>query len=301
MSEASNQHPINPLAFSTVACPQWGLERVIEAAGEYGYQGVELRTFGSGSSHLACDPALSDPEKVRHLFEKSSIQISCLATSAALHYRGKTEARQALASAKSFVDMAQALNCPRIRTFGYMIYPGEQPPAAIRRLAERYVELAEYAEESGVEVVIENAGSFARSRELWNLTNYTEHPLVGVCWNVAYAATVGERPGLSVTTLNSRIRYAKLKDTVVGEGTGYCALGEGTVEVERFVEMLRGIGFTGWLCFEWDKLWLPGLAEPEEALPKARETLSEWMRLKVDKKGKPLAKREAAVLEVRSG
>ncbi len=300
MSESSNPNPISPLAFSTVACPAWGIEQVVAAAGEYGYQGVELRTFGAGSSQLGCDPALSDPEKVRYLFEKASIQISCLATSVALHYRGKAEAAQALASAKSFVDMAAQLNCPRIRTFGYRIFPGEVPAAAVRRLAERYVELAQYAEESGVEIVIENAGSFARSRELWSLTNSAQHPLVGVCWNVAYAATVGERPGLSVTTLNSRIRYAKVKDTVIGEGTGYCALGEGSVEVERFVELLRGIGYSGWVCFEWDKLWLPSLAEPQEALPRARERLSEWMRLKVDKKGKPLAKLEAAVLEVRS-
>jgi len=299
MSEASNQNPISPLAFSTVACPAWGIEQVVAAAGDYGYQGVELRTFGAGSSQLGCDPALSDPEKVRYLFERASIQISCLATSVALHYRGKAEAAQALASAKTFVDMAVRLGCPRIRTFGYRIYPGEAPATAVRRLAARYVDLAEYAEASGVEIVIENAGSFARSRELWNLTNSTQHPLVGVCWNVAYAATVGERPGLSVTTLNSRIRCAKVKDTVIGEGTGYCALGEGSVEVERFVELLRGIGYEGWLCFEWDKLWLPSLAEPEEALPKARERLSEWMRLKVDKKGKPLAKLEAAVLEVR--
>ncbi|MCL4195858.1 MAG: sugar phosphate isomerase/epimerase [Phycisphaerales bacterium] len=300
MSEASHERPMNPLSFSTVACPGWSIERVIAAAGEYGYQGVELRTFGAGSTQLASDPALSDPDKIRHQFERAGVKMSCLATSAALHYRSRKEAAAALSSAKSFVEMAAALGCPRIRTFGYMIYPGEMPPAALRRIAGRYLELAEYAEESGVEIVIENAGSFARSRELWNLTNYVDHPLVGVCWNVAYAATVGERPGLSVTTLNSRIRYAKVKDTEVGQGTGYCALGEGTVEVERFVELMRGIGYEGWICFEWDKLWLPALAEPEETLPKARQTLHEWMRLKVDKKGKPLAKREAAVLEVRS-
>jgi len=300
MSESPIEHPMNPLSFSTVACPGWSVEQVVGAAGEYGYEGVELRTFGAGSTQLASDPALSDPDKVRHQFEKAGVKISCLATSAALHYRSKREAAAAVASTKTFIDMAGALGCPRIRTFGYMIYPGEVPAAAIRRIAGRYLELAEYAEESGVEIVVENAGSFARSRELWNLTNYIDHPLVGVCWNAAYAATVGERPGLSVTTLNSRIHYAKVKDTVVGEGTGYCPLSEGTVEVERFVELMRGIGYADWFCFEWDKLWLPSLAEPEEALPKARSTLTEWMRLKVDKKGKALAKREAAVLEVRA-
>jgi len=113
----------------------------------------------------------------------------------------------------------------------------------------------------------------------------------------ADAATVGERPAVSVNVLNHMIRYAKLKDTEVGEGTGFVPLGEGTVEIERFVELLRGIGYEGYLCFEWDKAWLPGLAEPEEALPKAVETLREWMRPKLDKKGKPLSKYEAPSLE----
>src|SRR5713226_7256797 len=31
------------LAFSTLACPAWSLDQVVEAAVEYGYQGVELR------------------------------------------------------------------------------------------------------------------------------------------------------------------------------------------------------------------------------------------------------------------
>ncbi|MFG0329404.1 MAG: sugar phosphate isomerase/epimerase family protein [Phycisphaerales bacterium] len=291
---------MNPLAFSTVACPDWDIDRVIAAAKEYGYEGVELRTFGAGSSRLASDPALSDAGKVRAKFEAGGVTIACLATSLALHYKRKSEAEQALESGKSYIDLAAALGCERVRCFGYQIYPGEPWPTGVRRIAERYQRLAEHAEDAGVEVLIENAGSFARGKELWQLTNYTDHPLVGVCWNVAYAASVGEGPGVSVTTLNSRIRYAKVKDTIVGEGSGFTPLGEGTVEVERFVELLRGIGYDDWICFEWDKAWLPSLEDPETALPKARETLDEWMRLKVDKKGKPLSKWEAPALEVKA-
>ena len=70
--------------------------------------------------------------------------------------------------------------------------------------------------------------------------------------------------------------------------------------VERFVEVMRGIGYGGFITFEWDKAWLPVLADPEEALPLAATTLREWMRVKFDKKGKPLSRWEAAALEVRS-
>ena len=293
---------INPIAFSTVACPDWDIDRVIAAAVEYGYQGVELRTLGADSKHLASDPASSgrDPEDTRAAFDKAGIQLYLLATSVALHFRDEYERIEAMKAAKQYIDLAVKLGCPAIRTFGYQIYPGELKPKALRRIADRYRQLGEYAEKSGTQILIENAGSFARSKELWMLMKDIDHPLVGVCWNVANAATVGETPAVSVNVLNSKIRYAKVKDAEVGEGTGFLPLGQGTVEVERFVELLRGIGYHGPLAFEWDKAWLPSLAEPEEALPKAVETLTEWMRLKVDKKGKPLAKREAAVLEVKA-
>lgn len=290
----------NPLAFSTVACPTWEIDRVIDAALEYGYQGVELRTFGAGANRLASDPADHDPEMIRAKFEASGLQVSMLATSVALHHKSGRDGRAAIESGKSFIDLAARLGCERIRAFGYQIYPGEPWAKGIQRVADRFKELADYAEDFGVETLIENAGSFARARELWQLADLTDHPLVGVCWNIANAAAAGERPGLSVTTLNSRIRYAKIKDTVVGEGTGFVLPGEGTVEVLRFVELLRGIGFEGWLCFEWDKLWLPSLEEAEETLPKAQATLSEWMREKFDKKGKPLSRYEAPALEVKA-
>jgi sugar phosphate isomerase/epimerase len=290
----------NPFAFSTVACPDWDMDRVIEAATEYGYQGVELRTFGPGSTRLASDPALTDPEKIRGKFDHANVEITCLATSLALHYKDEFERVQAMRAGRQFIDLASRLGCPFIRTFGYQVYPGELVTNAQRRIADRYRQLAEYAEASGVQILIENAGSFARARELWNLTNEIDHPLVGVCWNVANAAGMGERPAVSANALHSRIRYTKLKDTEIGEGTGFVPLGQGSVPVERFVEIMRGIGYEGYFCFEWDKIWLPTLADPEESLPQAVKTLHEWMRTKVDKKGNTLSKYEAPALEVKA-
>lgn len=33
-----------PLAFSTLACPDWTWEQIVQKAVEYGYQGIELRS-----------------------------------------------------------------------------------------------------------------------------------------------------------------------------------------------------------------------------------------------------------------
>ncbi len=77
------------LAFSTVACPDWTLEKVVEQAKAMGYAGVELRTLGDTSggataAMVACDPALSDPASVRRLFDDASIVPICLSTSISL-------------------------------------------------------------------------------------------------------------------------------------------------------------------------------------------------------------------------
>ncbi|MBL1216367.1 MAG: sugar phosphate isomerase/epimerase [Planctomycetes bacterium] len=288
----------NPICFSAVACPTWPTQRVIEAAGEYGYDGIELRTLGPGGAGLASDPALTDPDKTRRLFDDAGVPIACLATSLSMHYRKPAEIEQAIRTGRSYIDLAVRLGCPRIRTFGYHIYPGEQRHTGVQRVATQYSTLMAYAEEHEIEVVVENAGSFSRAKELWQLSRFVEHPMFGICWNVANAASVGEGPGISVTTLNSRIRYAKLKDLIVGEGAGFVPLGEGTVELERFVELMRGIGFDGWFCVEWDKAWLPALADADEVLPVAIKLIREWMRPRFDKKGNRLSKFEGPFLEV---
>jgi len=37
------EHPMTKLAFTTLACPDWSVPQVIDAARRYGYDGVELR------------------------------------------------------------------------------------------------------------------------------------------------------------------------------------------------------------------------------------------------------------------
>ena len=64
------------LAFSTVACHTWTLERVARSAGEWGYMGVELRSFGEGGTRFACDPALTSGGKVRELFREAGVEVA---------------------------------------------------------------------------------------------------------------------------------------------------------------------------------------------------------------------------------
>ena len=265
------------LAFSTVACPDWTLAEVLEQAKQMGYEGVELRTLGTGSSALASDPALAQPQKVRRLLDDSGVAPVCLSTSVALHHRDSADAQRADQQALAYLDLASQIGCPQLRVFGYKVRPGQNRQAVIQQIAQRAKPLVDRAAEQGVRLLFENAGSFNRAKEWWWLFNLIDHPMIGMCWNVANAAAAGEPPSVSVPCLNTRIHLAKVKDTHIGEGSGFVGLGSGTVGVQEFVKRLLGVGFDGFITFEWDRLWLPSLAPAQEVLPEAHKRLAGWL------------------------
>lgn len=266
-------------AFSTVACPQWTLEQVVDHAREWGYGGVELRTLGPGGGGLACDPALSTPGKVAQAFQGSGVTPLCLSTSHALHHRDSTRIRQTRLAMLQSLEDAAAIGCRSVRVFGNEVSPGEDRRTVLLRIAKNLQPALDKATELGIEILFENAGSFATPKEWWWLLDVISHPMVGLSWNIANSASIdpNDRGGwVSVPTLNHRIRLAKVKDTRIGEGTGYVPLGEGTVGIEGFIQRLHGVGFDGFLSVEWDRLWLPTLAPAEEYLPEALNRLRGW-------------------------
>src|SRR5437868_5477008 len=71
-----------PLAFSTLACPDWSWEQAVQKAVEYGYQGLELRGVEGEMDLTKAAPFTSSrlPSTKRELKERG-LAIPCLDTS----------------------------------------------------------------------------------------------------------------------------------------------------------------------------------------------------------------------------
>ena len=263
-------------AFSTVACPEWDFETIAAKAREYGYDGVEVRGFLNESILTAANVFLTDPAKVAQIFGAAGIEIACLASSVQMTgSRRKNEA--AAEDLKQYVRTAQAIGCPLVKLFDTQVRPGQDRAGAAVALGNWLIPLGDYAAEHGVNLVIENSLSFRNAKEMWMVLESVNHPAVGVCWDVFNAALVGESPFLSVPTHNSRIQYTQVKDAKLSTlGATLCPLGEGDVQVEKFITRLRGIGYPGYVTFEWERAWLPNIAGPEVALPAAIKKLKAW-------------------------
>jgi hypothetical protein len=69
-----------------------------------------------------------------------------------------------------------------------------------------------------------------------------------------------------------------LKDSVqTGKERQYVLPGSGTVPMERQVMALRRIGYKGYYCFEWEKVWHPDIQEPEVAFPAYGKLMSRYL------------------------
>jgi sugar phosphate isomerase/epimerase len=271
-------------AFSTVSCPKWDFETIVSRAREYGYDGVEIRGFLNESLLTSANVFVTDPNKVHDVFERGGVNIACLASSIAMDqggaawkfWRGTDNDRKST-ELRTFIDTAHRLGCPLVKIFDTQVRPGQSRDSAGVALGDWLLPLADYAAERDVVILIENALSFRSAKEMWSILDRLQHPSIACCWDVFNAALVGESPYFSVPVLNSKIAYTQVKDAKLGTlGATYCKLGEGDVPVEKFVTRLMGVGYNGYITMEWEKAWLPGLAEPEEILPDAIQKLRKW-------------------------
>ncbi|HTL29497.1 MAG TPA: sugar phosphate isomerase/epimerase family protein [Tepidisphaeraceae bacterium] len=264
-------------AFSTVACPKWDFETIASRAKEYGYEGVEIRGFLNESILTASNVFLTDPAKLKSLFTYHGIKIACLASSIAMT-GNKRRDRKLADDCRRFIDTAAAVDCGLVKIFDTEVHPGQSRASAGIAFGDWLVPLGDYAAQHDITIVVENTLSFRDAKEMWLILDRVSHPSIAACWDVFNASLIGEPPSISVPVLNNKIQYVQVQDATIGAlGATYTKLGEGEVPVEKFIRRLLGIGYEGWITFEWEKAWLPNIAEPEDVLPDAVKKLQNWI------------------------
>ena len=268
-----------PLAFSTLGCPGWEWKKILEFAQANGFAAIELRGL-KGNVDLPSCPELA-PERIRETKKQVAdhgLKISDLGASSEMHRADPEERAKQLGDARRFIDLASALEVPYVRVFGNELRgPREE---VLARVAGALHELGEYAGPKGVTVIIESHGDFVESPTLKEVLTRAESKNVALLWDAHHTFVDGhEQPESTVAQLGSWMRHTHLKDSVPdGKGRKYVLTGTGEVPVKRQVEALYKMGYKGYYCFEWEKLWHPELAEPETAFPDYARVVSGYLK-----------------------
>jgi sugar phosphate isomerase/epimerase len=273
-----------PIAFSTLSCPAWDLQKILSFAEQHGFAGVEFRGL-QGNLDLPSHEAFAADHiaGTKREILSHGLRVACVSSSASLHESDPEKRSKVLSDARRFIDLAAALDAPYVRVFGdspdsgHPIVPSEELKA---RVAAGLHELGEYAGPRKVTVIIESHDDFTASAALTDVLHRADSKSVALLWDAHHTfAESNEDPKFTVRQLGPWIRHTHLKDSVGKRGDRkYVLTGRGNVPIKEQIAALRSIGYKGFYCFEWEKVWHPDLEEPEIAIADFARVVADYLR-----------------------
>ena len=263
---------MNLLAFSTLACPSWSVDTIIEQAVEFGYQGIEWR--GGPEGHIPPTMPARQQVALRQKSNDAGLIALAITTYTSFVSSFPEERKSNVDELKRYADLAAELGAGYIRAF-----LGELP-AATKLVSGIYENISdclqvacEYASTLGVKIAVEPHDTFTRSSVVLPVFD-PSHPDLRVIWDLGNTFAAGEEPAEGFNLLKDRLAYVQVKDGKRSDsGWQLCSLGEGQVPLARTVELLSDCGYEGAFSVEWEYAWHPELDPPEIALPAALQTL----------------------------
>ncbi len=217
----------------------------IDAAAEIGYEGVSLvaKEDWVWPEDLTADRAA----EIRARCERHGLAISALTGRfGSLIDEGADERVQ---WARSVVEAAATLEAPFV-TSHIGVIPEDLDRDDVRAMAARVSRLCERADELGVTVAVETG-----PEEAWVLRNFIEQvgsDRLRVNYDPANLMMQGYDHMGGVDAVAPYIVHTHPKDAVREDADGrrQRPLGEGDVDIPRWIGELKRVGFDGWLCVE---------------------------------------------------
>jgi sugar phosphate isomerase/epimerase len=266
------------LSFSTLGCPDWSFDKIIEVAAENGYKGLEIRGIQRELDLTQC-PEFKNTEArniTNQKMKDRNLQFVDLGTSANLHFMDAKKRQENMDHAKRIIDLAHNVNCPFIRVFPNDLPKDQDENKTLELITNNLIELGNYAKGSDVRVLMESHGKVLYKDVLLKIMQATENHNVGLVWDIWNMWSVTkESPTEVYKLLKKHIYHTHIKDGIFdGEKEKYVLLGEGVAPLKEAISLLKNGGYNGFYSFEWEKLWHPEIVEPEIAIPNYSKNFS---------------------------
>jgi sugar phosphate isomerase/epimerase len=269
---------MNPITFSTLACPHWQIETIITKAIEYGYDGIEWR--GGPQGHV--QPLMPSTQKTilqKMLMDTGLIAVAVTAYTSFVSPLAK-ERQSNIDELMRYTDLAAELDAPYVRTFLGELPEGTRlDPSLYKNISDCLRAASEYAESVGVKIAIEPHDDFVRSASIAPILNQLEsQQALRVIWDLGNGFAAGEELAEGYDLLKDHLAYVQVKD---GKGRApdwqLCSLGEGDIPLSKAFELLLANDYQGAFSVEWEYAWHPELDPPEIALPAALRTVKKLL------------------------
>ena len=288
-------------SFSTLGCPDYSFDQIIELVKRVGYTGVEMRIYKNTEDLRTLDEFKTENlGAVRKKFHAAGIEITCVSSSARFAYPDPENLRNQLQQAEDYMKIASELECPYIRVFGgpYPVnftdkpksepfieayratLPSEKTRGLTREMCDAAVmdclgKVGETGLKYGVMPLMETHDDFCSGKVVRRLIDGCGSDNVGILWDCLHPFRYGMDLNETYEAVRDRIHHVHMKDAKDLTPWGFtpCLVGEGQMDLKTAVDILRKNNYQEYVCFEWEKLWHPQIAEPEIACPQFMDSV----------------------------
>lgn len=266
------------LSFSTLGCPDWTYDTIINVAAANGYAGVEIRCLQRELDLTKCKEFNTDQHIQASLqaAKNKGIKIIALGSSANLHHQPGEERTKNLDEAKKFIDLAKKLHCSCVRVFPNHLPTEVGRDISIGLIADGLNELGNYAKGSNVYVLMETHGDVVWIEDIKKIMQKVNATNTGLVWDIHNMWSVTKEPPVNAyKALKKYIRHVHVKDSKNENGVEkYTLPGKGDSPILTGIDALRRGGYNGYYSLEWEKMWHAELEEPEIIFPEYAKVMN---------------------------
>lgn len=256
------------LCFSTLACPAWSVQQMIDACVANCIGGIDFRGIQTQiDTTLTIDFTAALEETLTKLRE-NHIVLPCFNSSVTLITPAPARWQQMLDEAQRTAELARKTGTKMMRVFGGGI-PKEMSREEAINLGVRHLrQLVKICKASGMRPVVETHDDWRNSQNILELVHEFSPEEVGILWDIEHTIRVGETPGDTAQSLKRYLQHVHVKDAKLSkqERMNYL-LGEGELPIRDCVKALDGIGYSGWFSLETEKRWMENAPDPEISIP----------------------------------
>ncbi|MBQ7257160.1 MAG: sugar phosphate isomerase/epimerase [Abditibacteriota bacterium] len=249
-----------------------GVKGIMEKAKEIGYEAFEFAELGVESDQK---DQVELAKKYRDYAGEAGLVINNLATGADLvNYRGSaTTLEEEIERIKGRVDVAEALGSKKMRHDIAWAYKDSRSLKAffeiLPSLAYACREVTKYAEQKGIKTMFENHGFFVQNADrVITLLEEVNYPNFGLLLDMGNFICADDNNLNSVKICAKYAFHVHAKDFIVAnyenpDREGWfrssggtllqgCALGEGVINPQRCIEILKHEGYNGDFSLEYE-------------------------------------------------
>jgi sugar phosphate isomerase/epimerase len=268
------------LSFTTLGCPGWTLQQIVENAAQMGYDGVDFRGLLEDIDISKRPEFTTGLNETARMFDDHGLAISGIAISARYAVVDPAEKDAQFDETRRNMELAARIGTHVLRVYGGRVPEGYTVDTIMPALVENLQQIGDEAEQYDVTLALETHDDWTDSTVFARLMAEVDHPRVRVLWDLHHPFRAnGESPELTYANLAPYTASTHVKDSRPDPDGGYSYVltGEGDVPLKPMLDMLVAGGYDGYAILEWEKRWHPELAGPEVAFPQYVRQMREWL------------------------